>query len=419
MLPGGRAVLFTSNDEDGAYDDAVLVIQPLPSGTRKVVLRGGHYGRYLPSGHLLFVRDATLFAAPFDLDRLETVGQPVPIIEGVASSAENGGAQFDVSASGTLVYLQQSTASLPLHWVDRDGKTTPLRTRLSPWLTPSFAPDGRRLALQLHEDQHDIYIYDWTEETLTRVTADPGDDRKPVWTPDGRRLAFSASRGDASADNVFWQSVDGTAEPQRLTTSTNPQQPASFHPSGKLLGLEELNPATGWDLMILPLNGDESSGWKAGVPTVFLATPFAEVLPMFSPDGNWIAYVSNETGQWEVYVRPYPGPGEKARVSNGGGMFPVWSRARRELLFSTPDSELLVAPYSTSAGSFQAARPVPWPQGRLVLRPGNRMFDVHPDGERIVLSPAALAPNAMYRRDRATFILNFADELRRTVPQKH
>jgi hypothetical protein len=170
--------------------------------------------------------------------------------------------------------------------------------------------------------------------------------------------------------------------------------------------------------MILPLNGDESSGWKPGVPSVFLATPFAEVLPMFSPDGNWIAYVSNETGQWEVCVRPYPGPGEKVRVSNGGGLFPIWSRAKKELLFSTPDSELLVAPYSTSTGLFQAARPVPWPQGRLVLRPGNRMFDVHPDGERIVLSPAALAPSATYKRDHATFILNFVDELKRTVPPR-
>ena len=416
MLPGGRAVLFTSNDEDAAYDDADLVVQPLPSGTRKVILHGGHYGRYVPSGHLLYVRNATLFAAPFDLGRLEIVGQQVPVIEGVASSPENGGAQFDVSASGTLVYLPQTTASLALYWLDRDGKTTPLRSRLPPWLNPLFAPDGRRLALQIHEQQDDIYVYDWTQETLTRVTADSGNGRKPAWTPDGRRLAFSTSRGGNSADNLFWQRADGTGEAQRLTTSKNVQQPASFHPSGKLLGLEELNPTTSWDLMILPLDGDESSGWNPGVPSVFLATPYAEVLPMFSPDGHWIAYASNETGQWEIYVRPYPGPGEKVRVSNGGGMFPIWSRSKQELLFNTPDSEILVAAYSTPKGSFRVDRPVPWAQGRLVLRPGNRMFDVHPDGERLVFSPATLA-GGRSTNDRVTFSLNFLDQLRRIAQQ--
>ena len=180
------------------------------------------------------------------------------------------------------------------------------------WSNPQFAPDGLRLAMDIFDGrQNDVWVYEWMRDTLTRFTFDPADDRKPVWTPDGRRIAFTSTRDKSTALNLYWQRADGTGEIQRLTESKNPQFPASWHPSGKYLAFSEVDSQTGFDLMILPIEGDETSGWKPGKPTVFLNTPAVEQEPMFSPDGKWIAYFSSESGSSEIFVRPFPGPGGK------------------------------------------------------------------------------------------------------------
>ena len=294
-------------------------MQVLATGAAKIVQRGGYYGRVLASGHLVYVRDATLFAAPFDLDRLEVTGQPVPALEGVTTDSNVGGAQFDVSASSTLVYVpgQSISGGLPIHWMDQAGKTTPLRATPANWLNPHFAPDGRRLALEVVSGQADVWIYEWARDTFTRMTLDPASDQKPVWAPDGRRIAFASARADQSTSNLYWQQVDGTTEAQRLTESMNPQLPGSWHPNGKLLAFEEQISPTNYDLMTLTMEGDDVLGWKPGKPTVFLNTPFIEREPMFSPDGRWLAYVSNETGRNEVFVRPFPGPVVNGRSRPG------------------------------------------------------------------------------------------------------
>jgi serine/threonine-protein kinase len=298
VLPGGKAVLYTSLAGD--FDNPNIVVQPLPGGPRKVLLRSGYYyGRYLPSGHLIYMHDGTLFAAAFDLNRLELVGQPVPVLEGIAGNLLVG-AQFAVAANGTLVYLPQQSvdSDAPISWMDRAGKTTPLRPTPANWSNPFFAPDGHRLAMDIFDGQQvDVWIYDWARNTLSRLTSDPSDDREPVWTPDGRRIAFASTRDAKSAFNLYWQRADGTGEVQRLTDSKSSQYPASWHPSGKFLMFVESNPQTSYDLMILPIEGDEASGWKPGKPSVFLNSPFGETYPMFSPDGRWVSYVSNESGR--------------------------------------------------------------------------------------------------------------------------
>src|SRR5262249_40092203 len=155
--------------------------------------------------------------------------------------------------------------------------------------------DGGRVAMEIATaGSLDVWVYEWARDTLTRLTFDPGTDVKPVWTPDGRRIVFGSTR--AGQLNLYWQKADGTGEAQRLTQSTNSQLAGSWHPSGKFLAFYEQNPQTGQDIMILPMEGDEASGWKPGKPTVFLNTPFAEFEPMFSPDGKWIAYHSNDSG---------------------------------------------------------------------------------------------------------------------------
>ncbi len=433
VLPGGTAVLFTASSSPGDFGEANLVVQPLPSGARKVVQRGGYHGRYVPSGlgspkradreggHLVYIHNGQLVAAPFDLDRLEVTGQVVSALEGVASNADTGGAQFAVSASGTLVYQpgQSVSSGALIHWMDHEGKTTPLRATLVNWSNLLFAPDGLRLAMQIAapgRGPSDVWVYEWARERLTQLTSDPAFDSKPVWTPDSRRIAFGSARGDRSTLNLYWQPADATGDTKRLTESKNEQRPASWHPSGKFLAFEEQNPTTSWDLMMLRMEGDDASGWKPGKPTVFLNPPSAEREPMFSPDGQWLAYHSNESGRNEVYVRPFPGPGGKSQISTGGGTYPTWSHTKRELFYSL-NGQIMVAPFAVEADSFRAEKPRLWSDGRYLERPGNRGFDLHPDGERfaLALAPAAQTPSGT-KQDKVVFIFNFFDELRRIAP---
>jgi serine/threonine-protein kinase len=417
VLAGGTAVLYTGSNSPGDFSEANLVVQSLPDGQRKVVQRGGYYGRYLASGHLVYIHDGKLFAAPFDLDRLEITGQPVPAVEDVASNGDTGGAQFAVSASGTLAYLpgQSVNSGALIHWMDRERRTTPLRPTLVNWSNLLFAPDGRRLAMQIAgPGPSDIWVYEWAEDTLTRLTFDPAFDSKPVWTPAGRRIGFASARADRSTLNLYWQQADGTGDAQRLTVSKNQQRPASWHPSGKFLAFEEQNPTTSWDLMILPMEGDDVSGWKPGMSRAFVNTPSAEREPMFSPDGHWLAYHSNESGRNEVYVRPFPGPGVRWQISTGGGTYPTWSRTRHDLFYGV-DGQIMVAPFAVTGDSFRAEKARPWSEARYLERAGNRGFDLHPDGARFAVALAAQTPSGP-KQERIVFIFNFFDELRRIAP---
>ncbi|MDP2320810.1 MAG: hypothetical protein Q8O42_15900 [Acidobacteriota bacterium] len=409
-------MLFTSGSAGQAYDDATLVVQPLPTGPRTVILQGGYHGRYISTGHLLYMRHSTLFAVPFDLERLAVTGTPVSVLEGVATNTVTGGAQFTFAANGTVAYLpgQNVSAGWPLHWRDRAGKATVLRATPANLLNPAFAPDGRRLAMQIADGAStDIWIYEWARDTLTRLTFDPSNDQKPAWTPDGRRIVFTSARTGLSAPNLFWQKADGTGEAQRLTESAQFQQPASWHPDGSRLAFEQLNSSTGWDLMLLGISGDEASGWQPGKPTVFLNSPFNETEPMFSPDGRWLAYVSNESGRNEIYVRPFPGPGGKWQISADGGATPTWSRARPELLYGTLSGQIMVAAHTMEGGSFRAEKPRLWSDSRHVVR-GSRMFDLHPDGTRVAMATASIQLGV--KQDKLTFLFNFFDELRRIAP---
>jgi serine/threonine-protein kinase len=419
ILPGGKAVLFTSSRTPGRYKDADLILQSLPSGARKVVERGAYYGRYMPSGHLVYVREGTLWAEPFDLDRLEVTGPPVPVIEEVTSSLGSGGAQLAVSATGTLVYLPGTSTdvSAPIYWMDRAGAMMPLRATPANWFQPHFAPDGARLALTIADvhSHSSIWIYEWARDTLTRATLGAAEDTNPVWSPSGQGLVFASNRGGNEAANLYWQRADGTGEARRLTESTHRQLPASWHPSGKFLAFDEQGAQTGFDLMILPMEGDDTSGWKPGRPITYLSSPYIKVEPMFSPDGRWIAYQSTETGRFEVYVRPFPGPGGQRQISTGGGAFPTWSRTRRELFYSAPDQQIMVVEYMVEGDSFRAEKPRLLSERRYL---SSRGFDLHPDGERFALAPA-VQTSAGAKQDHVTVIFNFFDELRRIAPVRH
>ncbi len=416
VLPGERAVLFTATVGEGAN----IVLQPLPTGPKKVLQRGGHYGRYVPSGHMLYVQDATLFAAPFDLDRLEVVAQPIPILKGVAN-ATNRGAQYSLSETGSLVYVPGATGNdeFVVQWMERSGKTQPLQTTNARYGTFRFSPDGDRMAIDIYSQlPADIWMYELARDTMSRLTSDPAEDREPVFSPDGKTIAFASRRGDGTTPNLYWQRSDGTGNPQRLTDSRNSQFSSSWHVSGKFLAFGEQRPNTKTDILILPVEGDGASGWKSGKPWVFLESPFNEQEAIFSPDGNWLAYESDESGRDEIYVRPFPGPGGKWQISTAGGEFPLWSRNGKELFFRTADQRIWVATYAAVGNSFRAEKPRLWSEATLAERrsPRTRNFDLHPDGQRFAVLQTAQSPAAS-KVDKVVFVLNFFEQLRRMAPR--
>jgi serine/threonine-protein kinase len=417
-LPGGR-VIFTST-VGGAFGENAQISVRDPDGKVRRLLRGAASAQYAASGHILYLVNNALFSVPFDISRGEVLGAGVPVIDAVTQNPGNGSGQFTVSRNGTIAYLGGDSAStdLPIHWVDQTGKTSPLRAMPTNWSNPAFSPDGRRLAVDISDGtQSDIWIYDWDRDTLSRLTFDPTDDLRPVWSPDGTRIAYASRRGDKQSANLWWQRADGTGEPQRLTDSTAQQTPSSFAPDGRALAFDEVTQGskTARDLMMLPIDGDEATGWKPGKPFVFLQTPQNEGSSMFSPDGRWIAYISNETGGNEIYVRPYPGPGGKWQISTGGGDDPTWSPVQREFFFAAGDSRMMVAPFSVSGASFQAEKPRVWADKKFLARPRppSRDVAIHPDGKRFAFASAQDGGDE--KVDQLVLVFDFFDELRRAA----
>jgi serine/threonine-protein kinase len=426
VLPGGKAVLYTvtSGDRFGiggnAYDNADIVVQPLPpDGTRKIVQRGAYYGRYLASGHLAYLHEGTMFVEPFDVRRLAVTGPPAPALEGVMSSGGNGSAQFAVSDDGVLMYVpgQQVNNTRPISWVDRAG--TIAIAHLAPLLfnNPQFSPDGRLIALNLPSQdgaRSDVWIYNWQRDAMSRLTQPPLYALRPVWTPNGHRIVFAARVGSLLT-NLFWLPSDGTGMPERLTTSPNAQVPGSWHPNKPFFAFQETNPQTLADIMILPFEGSETSGWKPGQPVVFVNTPFREEWPAFSPDGRWLAFASFKSGQAEIYVRPFQHPGGETLVSIGGGLAPIWSRTRHELLFMRPDTRIGVVDYHAEGDTFSVEKPRVWASDVRIQGAGGGGFDLHPNGDRIVGRLVAV-DQVTEKRDRIVLISNFFDDLQRISP---
>ena len=214
--------------------------------------------------------------------------------------------------------------------------------------------------------------------------------------------------------DLYGRHSDGTGDTLRLTDSEHRQLARSWHPSGRFLAFEEQTSPTNWDVMVLPMQPDDALEWKPGKPTVFLNSQAVERMPMFSPDGRWLAYDSDESGRQEVYVRPFPGPGGQRRVSTDGGTFGTWSRPKQEIFYGR-DGQIMVAPYAADGDSFRAEPPKLVSNARYTVRSQTRMFDLHPDGKRFAL---ALAPEIFTggKQDRVVFVLNFFEELRRIAP---
>jgi Tol biopolymer transport system component len=403
FLPGSKAVLFAIEKGDSP-DDAQIVVQRLDTGQRKLLVQGGTFPQYVPSGYLAYVHGGTLMAVPFDVERLQVKGPAVLVTEDIRQSG-NGAAQFGLSPQGSLVYVpapgRVQATQRRLVWVSRNGTEQSLAAPAHAYLEPRLSPDGRHVAVTLEEESA-IWLYDLSRETLTRLTFE-GDGNNPVWTPDGKRIAFQS--GKEGPSNLFWQLADGSGGLERLTTSEHAQGPDSWSPDGQLLAFTEFNPPMGRDIWVLRLSDRKAQP--------FLRTPSDESAPCFSPDGRWLAYVSDESGRFEIYVQPYPGPGRKWQVSTEGGTEPVWNRNGRELFYRSERKMMVVK--VTRQPSFAIGGPRMLFEGGQYVPPTGPYpypfpnYDVSPDGQRFLMITRESEPQI-------NVVLNWFEELKRGVP---
>jgi Tol biopolymer transport system component len=409
ILPRSNAVLFTASTT-GGYDAANIDVTSLADHGTRTLVRGGTFGRYLPSGHLVYVNRSTLFAVPFDLHRLEVRGTPAPVLDQVGYNAGVGSAQLDFSQTGTLIYRSGGAggALLTVAWLDGAGKAQPLLAKPGAYGRPSLSPDEQQLAVDVTEESGtDIWLYDLKRDTMTRLTF-TGNNQFPVWSPDGRYIVFRTVGAGA-----YVTRSDGAGKTQPLIQSKNLQGSWSFTPDGKRLAFHEQDSKTSYDLWTVPIVSD-GAGLRAGKPEVFLQTPADERAPAFSPDGRWLAYMSDESGTYQIYVRAFPDKGGKWQISNSGGAYPMWSRTGHELFFEALDNHIMVAAYTVKGDSFVADKPRKWSEKQLggTINAAKNV-DLAPDGKRIVALMQVETAEGQKAQNHVIFLENFFDEVRR------
>jgi serine/threonine-protein kinase len=384
MLPDGKGFLVTVGMSDiTTFDDADIAVWSAETGTLKTLVKGGMFAHYVDSGHLVFARDNSLFAAAFDLDSLEVIGRAELVVQDVVTDPLTGTAGFAVSRNSTLGYIHgKQIEAYTVRSLDMEGNAAPLIEELDYYYYVTVSPDGRRLALGVDGANVDIWIHDLERQARSRLTFE-WNNLSPVWTPDGQHIAYT--QGRAGTGNLFLLAADGGGKPEPLLANPFHKIAASFSPDGKVLAFEQTDPESGKDLWLLDM--------KERTARTFLQTPFAETRPMFSPDGRWIAYVSNETGRSEVFVRPYPGPGGKWQISVDGGYGHDWAPDGRSLFFSYRET-VYRARIDTASG-FRAGRPEVVFDTELDIRTG----DLRPDGNGfiVIVEEEAEAPAAEIR----------------------
>jgi Tol biopolymer transport system component len=403
VLPGGRAVLYTLIRTRGgsASPDTSIAVLELSTGKRRVLVEAGSNAHYAATGHLVYARTGALLAVPFDLAKLEVTGPPKPAGEDVLTDPGTAAAQFSFSGDGTLAYVPASVEASRgnVVWVDRKGVAEPATDTPRSYGYPSVSPDGRRMAFAIAESANtDIWVLDLDRGSLTRLTSDAAIDLRPTWTPDGERVTFGSNR--AGPMDLYWTKADGSESEKALMTAPLAQQPTSWSLDGRHLAYTEEDPRTGFDLWVLTLGGPR-------IP--FLRTPFDERGATFSRDGRWLAYTSNESARDEIYVRPFPGPGQKWQISTGGGSEPVWARNGGELFYRSGDKMMAVAVSTTP--NFQAQKPRLLFEGEYERPDPMTSYDVTPDGRFVMVrGETQSAPSPLH------VVLNWFEELERRVP---
>jgi serine/threonine-protein kinase len=407
VLPGGKAVLFGAIQ--APLDTPSIDVFTFADRRRKTVVPAGVSARYLPTsdraGHLVYTNKGTLFAILFDLERFETRGTAVPVLDDVAG-------QFAFSPSGALVYrkgVDEASAMRTIQWLDSAGKKQPLLDKPGMYSTPRLSPDGKRLAMAVREGSNpDIWVYEQLRDATTKLTFGEGAFAFPVWSPDGRFVVFQFL-----GNGIFWARADGGGQPQPLLQSKTLQFPWSFTRDGKRMAYYE-NDGTSqiWTVSLK----EDSGQLKAGKPEQFLKSQFADINPAFSPDGRWLAYQSSASGKFDVYVRPFPPPASGQErlwpISNGGGAYPVWSPNGRDLLYQSGD-QIMAESYTVKGDAFVPQKPRVW-----IAKLGGTQWGLASDGKRVAVITPAEAREAPKPDHTVVFLLNFFDYLRQRVPME-
>jgi Tol biopolymer transport system component len=416
MLPDGQTLLFTTAPGGGAADTwekARIVAHSLKSGQRKTLIEGGTAGQYLPTGHIAYALRGVVFAVPFDLRRLEVTGGPVPLVEGVR--IDGGTAHFSFSQTGSLVYVpgpvsgsaaQQNDLAL----LDRKGTAEPLKLPAGQYETPRVSPDGKRVAFGGDDGKEQIvWVYDLSGASSMRRLTFGGKNRFPIWSADGRRVAFQSDRdGDLG---IFWLPADGNGTAERLT---KPEQgtshvPESWSPDGKRM-------------LMTVTRGPNVSLWILSLDDKKVA-PFAAVQSLqpinatFSRDGRWVAYQSNETGTQQVFAQPFPPTGAKYQISKTSGFYPLWFRDGKELSYVPGPGQLGIVNVTTQS-SFTFTNLVLVPRGALVVRgPAfERNYDVARDGRIVGVVPASQTQSGAQTSPQVQVVLNWFEDVTQRVP---
>ena len=416
-MPDGRTALFTILPITGGVDAAQITAFDLQTHTQTMVMRGGSHARYVASGHLVYAAGGMLRAVAFDPDTRTTRGTPLPVIPEVLTTggATGGGVDAVVADDGTLVYVRGVSsvgAQRALTWVDRQGRETVMAAPARVYQYPRLSPDGGHVAVWANDLDNDLWLWDVARLALTRFTFTPLPivDLYPVWTPDGRRVLFSSDRDGAR--NLYLQAADGTGAAERLTASPNLQDATAVTPEGARLIFTETTPQTGPDVLQVTLTGTHTI-------TPLVQSPATERNGTVSPDGRWLAYEANDSGQLEIYVRPYPDvTSGRWQVSSGGGTQPLWSRDGRELFYVSPANALMRVGVERSSSWVVTTPTMLLKDGSLITLSGNpgRSYDVSPDGQRFLVLKPGNALNAP--PPQLVVVEHFDALLNRLVPSK-
>jgi len=401
FLPDGR-VLFTAI----AGEERHTAVVSLRTKETTILLEGVGGARYVPTGHLVYAQSGEIFALPFDLDEGADPGSPVRLESGISTS-EVRGPLFAVSEAGFLAYVPGG-ADLGINemvWVDRSGRATPLSEDEARYEYPQISPDGKRIAVALHSEagNHDVWIFDVERRTRTRLTFE-GDNSIPFWTADGTAVTFESSRADLLPRRILRQLVDGSGAPEALAFVLPGMNLGVWSPDGESFAFHSTGTGTGDDIWLA--RGEDE-------PRPVLHSSFNEMSPRFSPDGRFLAYVSDESGRNEIYVRPFPALDAKHLVSNGGGIGPVWSRDGREIFYRNEDGNRMMAASVETEGGFHPGTPQLLFEGSYERRyPGHPGFDVTADGRFVMVRSRrdTTEPNEI------RIVLDWFEELRRRAP---
>jgi serine/threonine-protein kinase len=412
LLPDGR-VIFSVAMSGALMDGSQIVALDLKSGVRTMLLSAGAQAEYVDPGYLVYAVAGTMRAVRFDVRR-GVESDPVPVVEQL-KVFPSGAAEYAASRQGTLVYVPGSaltSARRSLVWVDRKGSETPIKAPPRSYDMPRISPDGTRVALQITDGDNDLWIWDLSRETLTPIARATGADNLPVWMPDSRSLVFNSTR--SGPRNLYRMAADGTGAPERLTTTDNNQFPFSVTPDGSRVILGEVAPQTQADVRMLALDGPVPPGGRR--TEILVQTQAREFGGQISPDGRWLAYQSDESGQPEIYVRPFPNVnGDRVQISTAGGTRVLWARNGRELFYLDGDDTLTAVTVGTGASRFVAGAPVKVFGTKYYSGFTLGAYDVSPDGQKFLMIKEERAGDGTPKQDRIVVVLNWLEELKRRV----